>query len=128
MLQGLLRQLVLVPGSDATHHICPSSEPQLSVLSVPPLLSDLSVPGSDSDGHATSYGNPQMHFLWWDVRCENKCFLVKVSLDVLITKKPRSEWQWGWSSRVPSCYRASCGSIRSGKDSTSAMVQLGSLC
>ncbi|XP_030247174.1 thrombospondin-type laminin G domain and EAR repeat-containing protein-like [Sparus aurata] len=55
LYSGLLRQLVLVPGSDATHHICPSSEPQLSVLSVPPLLSDLSVPGSDSDGHATSY-------------------------------------------------------------------------
>uniref|UniRef100_A0A671TUE0 Thrombospondin type laminin G domain and EAR repeats n=1 Tax=Sparus aurata TaxID=8175 RepID=A0A671TUE0_SPAAU len=75
LYSGLLRQLVLVPGSDATHHICPSSEPQLSVLSVPPLLSDLSVPGSDSDGHATSYGNPQMHFLLWDVRCENKYFL-----------------------------------------------------
>ncbi|KAM8737574.1 thrombospondin-type laminin G domain and EAR repeat-containing protein-like [Acanthopagrus schlegelii] len=55
LYSGLLRQLVLVPGSDATHHICPSSEPQLSVLSVPPLLSDLSVAGRDGDGHATSY-------------------------------------------------------------------------
>ncbi|TMS21009.1 Thrombospondin-type laminin G domain and EAR repeat-containing protein [Larimichthys crocea] len=52
---GLLRQLVLVPGSDATHHICPSSEPHLSVLSVPPLLSDLSIMGKEADGHVISY-------------------------------------------------------------------------
>ncbi|KAE8290096.1 Thrombospondin-type laminin G domain and EAR repeat-containing protein [Larimichthys crocea] len=54
-LTGLLRQLVLVPGSDATHHICPSSEPHLSVLSVPPLLSDLSIMGKEADGHVISY-------------------------------------------------------------------------
>ncbi|XP_028422168.1 thrombospondin-type laminin G domain and EAR repeat-containing protein-like [Perca flavescens] len=52
---GLLRQLVLVPGLDATHHICPSSDPQLAVLSVPPLLSDLPVMGREGDGHVTSY-------------------------------------------------------------------------
>uniref|UniRef100_A0A3Q3W5M0 Thrombospondin-like N-terminal domain-containing protein n=1 Tax=Mola mola TaxID=94237 RepID=A0A3Q3W5M0_MOLML len=40
---GLLRQLVLVPSSDATHQLCPSSEPQLAALSVPSLLSDLPV-------------------------------------------------------------------------------------
>lgn len=61
-VQGLLRQLVLVPGSDATHHICPSSDPQLAVLSVPPLLSDLPVMGREGDAHLTSYGNLQMLF------------------------------------------------------------------
>lgn len=61
-VQGLLRQLVLVPGSDATHHICPSSDPQLAVLSVPPLLSDLHVIGRERDHHVTSYGNLQTHF------------------------------------------------------------------
>ncbi|XP_061650628.1 thrombospondin-type laminin G domain and EAR repeat-containing protein-like [Phyllopteryx taeniolatus] len=38
LFTGLLRQLVLVPGSDATHQICPSTHPQLAALSVPPLL------------------------------------------------------------------------------------------
>ncbi|KAM7376057.1 hypothetical protein PAMP_005806 [Pampus punctatissimus] len=47
LFSGLLRQLVLVPGSDATHHICPSSYPQLAVLSVPPLLLDLPVIGTE---------------------------------------------------------------------------------
>ncbi|CAG10357.1 unnamed protein product, partial [Tetraodon nigroviridis] len=49
LFSGLLRQLVLLPGSDATHHICPSSTPQLAALSVPPLLSDAAHPGSDDD-------------------------------------------------------------------------------
>uniref|UniRef100_A0A3Q4I623 Thrombospondin-type laminin G domain and EAR repeats a n=1 Tax=Neolamprologus brichardi TaxID=32507 RepID=A0A3Q4I623_NEOBR len=41
LFSGLMRQLVLVPGSDATHQICPSSDPQLAALSVPPLFLDL---------------------------------------------------------------------------------------
>nr|XP_046269914.1 thrombospondin-type laminin G domain and EAR repeat-containing protein-like [Scatophagus argus] len=55
LYSGLLRQLVLVPGSDATHLICPSSKPQLAALSVPPLLSDLPVKGREGDGSMTSY-------------------------------------------------------------------------
>ncbi|KAM9354043.1 thrombospondin-type laminin G domain and EAR repeat-containing protein-like [Pholidichthys leucotaenia] len=43
MFSGLLRQLVLVPGLDATNQICPSSDPQLAALSVPPLLLDLQI-------------------------------------------------------------------------------------
>ncbi|XP_028291417.1 thrombospondin-type laminin G domain and EAR repeat-containing protein-like isoform X2 [Gouania willdenowi] len=35
---GLLRQLVLVPGSDASSRLCPSQNPELSALSVPHLL------------------------------------------------------------------------------------------
>uniref|UniRef100_A0A8C9Y0Q3 Thrombospondin type laminin G domain and EAR repeats n=1 Tax=Sander lucioperca TaxID=283035 RepID=A0A8C9Y0Q3_SANLU len=50
LYSGLLRQLVLVPGLDATHHICPSSDPQLAVLSVPPLLSDLPYDEKDIKG------------------------------------------------------------------------------
>ncbi|CAL9686960.1 unnamed protein product [Knipowitschia caucasica] len=41
LFSGLLRQLVLVPGSDPTSHMCPSPEPQLTALSVPPKLLDL---------------------------------------------------------------------------------------
>ncbi|KAM4542320.1 thrombospondin-type laminin G domain and EAR repeat-containing protein-like [Odontesthes bonariensis] len=55
LFSGLLRQLVLVPGSDATHQICPSSQPQLATLSVPPLLLDLPVKGKKGDGKVTSY-------------------------------------------------------------------------
>ncbi|KAI5614969.1 thrombospondin-type laminin G domain and EAR repeat-containing protein, partial [Silurus asotus] len=38
LFSGLIRQLVLMPGSDASSHLCPSSEPTLSVLSVPQVL------------------------------------------------------------------------------------------
>ncbi|KAJ0009109.1 hypothetical protein NQD34_016524, partial [Periophthalmus magnuspinnatus] len=41
LFSGLLRQLVLVPGSDGAAHLCPSDEPQLMALSVPPKLLDL---------------------------------------------------------------------------------------
>lgn len=37
-LQGLVRQLVLLPGSDATPRLCPCGSPELAVLSVPPVL------------------------------------------------------------------------------------------
>uniref|UniRef100_A0A3B4UN02 Thrombospondin type laminin G domain and EAR repeats n=1 Tax=Seriola dumerili TaxID=41447 RepID=A0A3B4UN02_SERDU len=53
LFSGLLRQLVLVPGSDATRQICPSSDPQLAALSVPPLLLDLPVMGRDGESHET---------------------------------------------------------------------------
>ncbi|XP_074548223.1 thrombospondin-type laminin G domain and EAR repeat-containing protein-like [Halichoeres trimaculatus] len=55
LYSGLLRQLVLVPGSDATHYVCPSSDPRLAALSVPPLLSDLQLTGRRDDNHVTSY-------------------------------------------------------------------------
>uniref|UniRef100_A0A3Q2PYW6 Thrombospondin type laminin G domain and EAR repeats n=1 Tax=Fundulus heteroclitus TaxID=8078 RepID=A0A3Q2PYW6_FUNHE len=35
---GLLRQLVLLPGSDATPRLCPNSEPSLAELSVPQVI------------------------------------------------------------------------------------------
>ncbi|KAK5860563.1 hypothetical protein PBY51_022027 [Eleginops maclovinus] len=35
---GLLRQLVLLPGSDATSRLCPTSDPRLAELSVPRVL------------------------------------------------------------------------------------------
>ncbi|KAJ3591986.1 hypothetical protein NHX12_007116 [Muraenolepis orangiensis] len=35
---GLLRQLVLLPGSDATPRLCPASKPRLADLSVPEVL------------------------------------------------------------------------------------------
>ncbi|XP_069841332.1 thrombospondin-type laminin G domain and EAR repeat-containing protein [Dendropsophus ebraccatus] len=38
---GLLRQLVLLPGSDATITICPNARPRLAELSVPEVLKEL---------------------------------------------------------------------------------------
>ncbi|KAJ0070703.1 hypothetical protein NL108_017884, partial [Boleophthalmus pectinirostris] len=38
LFSGLLRQLVLLPGSDASLQLCPSSDPSVSELSVPPAL------------------------------------------------------------------------------------------
>ncbi|XP_056282906.1 thrombospondin-type laminin G domain and EAR repeat-containing protein-like [Pseudoliparis swirei] len=55
LYSGLLRQLVLVPGLDVTHQLCPSSDPRLAVLSVPPLLSDLHVTGRGGHDHVSSY-------------------------------------------------------------------------
>ncbi|XP_057192162.1 thrombospondin-type laminin G domain and EAR repeat-containing protein isoform X2 [Triplophysa rosa] len=49
LFSGLLRQLVLLPGSDATSKICPSSEPQLSELSIPQALLHLPIKSSSSD-------------------------------------------------------------------------------
>lgn len=60
--QGLMRQLVLVPGADATHHICPSSKPQLAALSVPLILLDLPVTEREGDGHLSTHSNLQMYF------------------------------------------------------------------
>lgn len=37
-MQGLLRQLVMLPGADATPRVCPNSDPHLAELSVPPVL------------------------------------------------------------------------------------------
>ncbi|XP_060919431.1 thrombospondin-type laminin G domain and EAR repeat-containing protein-like isoform X1 [Labrus mixtus] len=59
LYSGLLRQLVLVPGSDATHYVCPSSDPKLAALSVPPLLSDLPATGRNDDNQVTSYDSDE---------------------------------------------------------------------
>lgn len=58
-IQGLLRQLVLVPNVDTTNQMCPSSDPQLAALSVPPLLVDLPVGAQQDDRRTTSSGNLQ---------------------------------------------------------------------
>ncbi|XP_029900579.1 thrombospondin-type laminin G domain and EAR repeat-containing protein-like [Myripristis murdjan] len=54
LFSGLLRQLVLVPGSDAESQICPSSYPTLTALSVPPLLLDLPVMEKEADSYLPS--------------------------------------------------------------------------
>ncbi|XP_028925382.2 thrombospondin-type laminin G domain and EAR repeat-containing protein [Ornithorhynchus anatinus] len=50
---GLLRQLVLLPGSDATSIMCPSMNPKLAVLSIPAILQDL--PRKQEDNEVLKY-------------------------------------------------------------------------
>lgn len=51
-VQGLLRQLVLLPGSDATPRLCPNSEPSLAELSVPQVLKSTPL---EPDQHGSVY-------------------------------------------------------------------------
>ncbi|XP_026992604.2 thrombospondin-type laminin G domain and EAR repeat-containing protein [Tachysurus fulvidraco] len=53
LFSGLIRQLVLLPGSDASSRLCPSSDPTLSVLSVPQIL--LQLPVKPSTNQFTLY-------------------------------------------------------------------------
>ncbi|KAG8559032.1 hypothetical protein GDO81_017220 [Engystomops pustulosus] len=46
---GLLRQLVLLPGSDATSSICPNTRPRLAELSVPEVLKAIPLETEGSD-------------------------------------------------------------------------------
>uniref|UniRef100_A0A8C5M430 Thrombospondin type laminin G domain and EAR repeats n=1 Tax=Leptobrachium leishanense TaxID=445787 RepID=A0A8C5M430_9ANUR len=46
---GLLRQLVLLPGSDATSMLCPNTRPRLAELSIPEVLKELPVKTEDRD-------------------------------------------------------------------------------
>uniref|UniRef100_A0A4W3H5T5 Thrombospondin type laminin G domain and EAR repeats n=1 Tax=Callorhinchus milii TaxID=7868 RepID=A0A4W3H5T5_CALMI len=49
LFSGLLRQLVLLPGSDAMRKMCPSPNPRLATLSVPTILSELPVKPTEND-------------------------------------------------------------------------------
>ncbi|XP_052344645.1 thrombospondin-type laminin G domain and EAR repeat-containing protein isoform X2 [Oncorhynchus keta] len=55
LFSGLIRQLVLVPGSDATPRVCPSSNPGLAELFVPAVLLDLPQKETRSDLTLPSY-------------------------------------------------------------------------
>ncbi|KAM4698063.1 thrombospondin-type laminin G domain and EAR repeat-containing protein [Rhinophrynus dorsalis] len=46
---GLIRQLVLLPGSDATTTLCPNAKPKLAELSVPQVLKEIPLKTDDSD-------------------------------------------------------------------------------
>uniref|UniRef100_A0A8C8YLF1 Thrombospondin type laminin G domain and EAR repeats n=1 Tax=Prolemur simus TaxID=1328070 RepID=A0A8C8YLF1_PROSS len=53
LFTGLVRQLVLLPGSDATPRLCPSRNAQLAVLSIPRVLQLL--PGKPEDNEVLPY-------------------------------------------------------------------------
>ncbi|XP_049726920.1 thrombospondin-type laminin G domain and EAR repeat-containing protein [Elephas maximus indicus] len=49
LFTGLMRQLVLLPGSDATSQLCPSRNAELVVLSIPPILQSLTWKPEDNE-------------------------------------------------------------------------------
>uniref|UniRef100_A0A452SHZ5 Thrombospondin type laminin G domain and EAR repeats n=1 Tax=Ursus americanus TaxID=9643 RepID=A0A452SHZ5_URSAM len=53
LFTGLVRQLVLLPGSDATPRLCPCRSAELAVLSIPPVLQGL--PGKPEDNEVLKY-------------------------------------------------------------------------
>ncbi|KAK2494997.1 LOW QUALITY PROTEIN: hypothetical protein MC885_016340 [Smutsia gigantea] len=53
LFTGLIRQLVLLPGSDATPRLCPCRNPELAVLSIPPILRGLT--GQPEDNEVLKY-------------------------------------------------------------------------
>ncbi|XP_045357113.1 thrombospondin-type laminin G domain and EAR repeat-containing protein isoform X2 [Leopardus geoffroyi] len=53
LFTGLVRQLVLLPGSDATPRLCPCRSPELAVLSIPPVLQG--PPGKPEDNEVLKY-------------------------------------------------------------------------
>ncbi|XP_072118502.1 thrombospondin-type laminin G domain and EAR repeat-containing protein-like [Mobula birostris] len=102
LFSGLLRQLVLLPGSDATQRICPSPTPRLAVLSIPKILTELPLRPSDNDilkypyetevkvmvGSHPPCTETEVSRLWFDVF--NKGFFIcngKNWISILKTKK-----------------------------------------
>ncbi|KAG8505757.1 Thrombospondin-type laminin G domain and EAR repeat-containing protein, partial [Galemys pyrenaicus] len=53
LFTGLLRQLVLLPGSDATPRLCPCPSAELAALSIPPILRGL--PGRPEDNEVLKH-------------------------------------------------------------------------
>ncbi|XP_055975360.1 thrombospondin-type laminin G domain and EAR repeat-containing protein [Sorex fumeus] len=49
LFTGLLRQLVLLPGSDASSRVCPCRDAKLAVLSIPPILQGLAGTPEDNE-------------------------------------------------------------------------------
>ncbi|TSR51427.1 Thrombospondin-type laminin G domain and EAR repeat-containing protein [Bagarius yarrelli] len=63
LFSGLIRQLVLMPGSDVSSRLCPSYDPTLSVLSVPPILLQLPVKPSTSQLPLYPYEREKLDYL-----------------------------------------------------------------
>lgn len=132
-----MRQLVLVPGADATHHICPSSKPQLAALSVPLILLDLPVTEKEGDGHLSTHSNLQMYFFL--TRSQRTTPTLSVLpffffsfshflCDQIINRQKKGEgWKSARSGRVRRSSKMSCGSIRRGEAFTFVTAQRGSL-
>ncbi|XP_067229307.1 thrombospondin-type laminin G domain and EAR repeat-containing protein isoform X2 [Chanodichthys erythropterus] len=63
LFSGLLRQLVLLPGSDATSRVCPSSNPSLVELSVPTILSNLPAKSHMNDALLPPYEKDRLDYV-----------------------------------------------------------------
>uniref|UniRef100_A0A3Q3JXF8 Thrombospondin-like N-terminal domain-containing protein n=1 Tax=Monopterus albus TaxID=43700 RepID=A0A3Q3JXF8_MONAL len=102
---GLLRQLVLLPGSDATHRLCPISDPSLAELSVPQILKSTLL-HADQQGPVYPYeaearvtlGNPpacsrpEQGQLWFNAQRKGLFICDGLAWQTLLQKKERLDY------------------------------------
>ncbi|KAM7407991.1 hypothetical protein PAMA_003635 [Pampus argenteus] len=102
---GLLRQLVLLPGSDATPRVCPTSDPSLAELSVPQVLKsthlqpDLHGPDYPHEAEArVTLGNPppcsraEQGQLWFNVQKKGLFICDRFTWRILLMNQERLDY------------------------------------
>ncbi|KAM9804828.1 LOW QUALITY PROTEIN: thrombospondin-type laminin G domain and EAR repeat-containing protein-like [Neosynchiropus ocellatus] len=105
LFSGLLRQLVLLPGSDAARRLCPRSDPNVAELLVPRVLQtrDPARP-QDQCGDVSRSRPPcspeQKHQLWFDTRSLFACD--GVTWRSLLTRVPRLDYVLDYQDLVTS--------------------------
>ncbi|CAF90189.1 unnamed protein product, partial [Tetraodon nigroviridis] len=102
---GLLRQLVLLPGSDATVRLCANSDPSLAELSIPHILKSKPV-HPNNHGHVYSYeaeakvtlgspppcSGPEMGQLWFNVPRKDLLICDGLTWTTLLQKTERLDY------------------------------------
>ncbi|KAF3694317.1 Thrombospondin-type laminin G domain and EAR repeat-containing protein [Channa argus] len=78
-VKGLMRQLVLLPGSDATPRLCPTSDPSLAELSVPNVLKSTPLQ-PDQEGPIYPYGKERLDYVedYLDLYTSSETFDVEI--------------------------------------------------
>ncbi|XP_040004914.1 thrombospondin-type laminin G domain and EAR repeat-containing protein [Xiphias gladius] len=102
---GLLRQLVLLPGSDATPRLCPTSDPSLAELSVPqvlkstPLQPDHQGPvypyeaeARVTQGNPPSCSRPEQGQLWFNAQRKGLFICDGLTWRTLLQNKERLDY------------------------------------
>ncbi|XP_053732225.1 thrombospondin-type laminin G domain and EAR repeat-containing protein-like isoform X2 [Synchiropus splendidus] len=104
---GLLRQLVLLPGSDAAHRLCPGAQPHVAELLVPRVLqtSDREQPRPKDQCVRTSESRPPCspetkNQLWFDTRSLFTCD--GVTWRSLLTRSPRLDYVLDYQDLITS--------------------------
>ncbi|XP_065818607.1 thrombospondin-type laminin G domain and EAR repeat-containing protein isoform X1 [Labrus bergylta] len=102
---GLLRQLVLLPGSDATPRLCPAADPSLVELSIPqilkstPLRPDHQGPvypyeaeARVTTGHPPQCSGPEQGQLWFNTRRRDLFICDGITWRTLLQNKERLDY------------------------------------
>ncbi|XP_029385785.1 thrombospondin-type laminin G domain and EAR repeat-containing protein-like isoform X2 [Echeneis naucrates] len=102
---GLLRQLVLLPGSDATVRLCPSSESSLAELSVPQVLKSIPLQPDHQEpfypyetearvtlGNPPPCSRPEKGQLWFNVQSRGLFICDGLTWTTLLQNKERLDY------------------------------------